>query len=177
MRSILMAFTFVLAWLPMSGKNALDYDDPPILFYGTTIVAEVAKIGHAVSRYGKFEGSNIATPWLKLDPKAATKLGQLLEKRLEEEGRLYARHDDAPISIPLCFDPGYAIRLKTDKGSRNFVICLHCDYVYVYDDSGHELGLNLEGDFFAALVASYNEEFGNELNSAKHPNQSTDPTP
>jgi hypothetical protein len=177
MRLLITVVAVSLTALVGFGKNAFDYDDPPIFLFTTTNAAAVAKIGHSETRYGKFEGYDIATPWLKLNREAAIKLGSLLSHRIEAEVALYAKADDAPIAFPLCFDPGYAVRLNTDKGSRYFIICLHCTYVFVYDEKGRKLGMNCEGAFFGGLVASYNEEFGAPELPKKNPNPSTDPTP
>jgi hypothetical protein len=176
MRMLITVVAVYLTTLVGFGKNAFDFDDPPIFLFASTIDATVAKIGHSESRYGKLEGYNIATPWLKLSREAANKLGSLLGHRIEAEVALYAKGDDSPIAFPLCFDPGYAVRLNTDKGARYFIICLHCSYVFVYDEKGRKLGMNPEGAFFDALVASYNEEFGAPELPNTHPNQSTDPT-
>jgi hypothetical protein len=147
-----------------AGHWAFDYDEPSLFEFGSIKSVSVAKLGHPkVRRFGEFQGYDLDSAWLELNAASSKKLGSLLEARLEEEAALYAGKGDITIAMPMCFDPGYAVTLVTDKGTRDFVICLHCEYVFVYDRRGHHLGFNPVGKFYDALFASYTEEFGAPL--------------
>jgi hypothetical protein len=122
--------------------------------------ARVAKIAGRNSGEGSFHGYKVASDWHPLEGYERTDLAKILRKRTMEQIAILAAPADGPITLaPLCFEPGYAVHLDTDKGSREFVICLKCSYIYEYDGKSNELGMDPDNGLLIKLKAHYLDEF------------------
>jgi hypothetical protein len=139
--------------------------------------ASVAKIEGSSKASDAFHGYKLTSAWERLDAYSRTEVSAFLRKRVSKQIALLGAPGDEPITLtPLCFDPGYAVRLTTKEGARDFVICLKCSFLYIYDDKGHELGMDLDNALLTALKASYLDEFVLGEGIEKSPNQSSEPT-
>jgi hypothetical protein len=140
--------------------------------------ASVAKIDGSSKAIDAFHGYRLTSEWRRLDANSRSEVAASLRKRVSRQIALLGSPGDEPITLtPFCFDPGYAVRLVTKEGERDFVICLKCAFLYVYDSKGHDLGMDVDPVLLTELKAAYLDEFVLEEGLEKSPNQSTDPTP
>lgn len=106
---------------------------------------------------GGFHGYKRVSEWLPLNPRAGARLGNLLQKQVAAQISLLGSGGD--YSASACFEPGYAIRLDTNAGPRDFLVCLSCAQLYVYDGDGHYLGIHMDDEFLVRMKANYMDEF------------------
>jgi hypothetical protein len=143
---------------PQSGRPA-DLDD---LAFTAVKGASVAKL-NGISLSGRgFHNYNVVSEWRILDGDSAREIGNLLRDRISQQLALLAGagiYNTGVVLAPFCFDPGYAVHLETDKGRRDFVICLKCTYIYGYDAKGTELGMDPDSGMLTKLKACYLDEF------------------
>lgn len=95
-----------------------------------------------------FRGYRRVTAWRTPDRTTTTELAALMSEiirgDLTAERQPLKPGEDRVRLHSFCFNPGYAVRLKSDHGSRDFLVCLECDEMYVFDDAGHLWNHHLE---------------------------------
>jgi hypothetical protein len=148
----------------LAGEASINWHD---FEFAEAKTARVAKISGTDNGNGSFHGYKVTSAWLPLDGYERTDLTDLLRKRTFEQIVVLTAPGDGPITLaPLCFEPGYAVHLETDKGPREFVICLKCSYIYEYDSKGDQLGMDPDQYLLIKMKAHYLDEFVlNEANS------------
>jgi hypothetical protein len=162
----LTSFAFATAAALVAETNA----DLRGLDFSESQVASVAKIEGSSKASDAFHGYKLASEWRRLDGASRTEVAAFLKKRISKQIAMLGAPGDEPITLtPFCFDPGYAIHLVTKEGPRDFVICLKCAFLYVYDNKGHELGMDLDSVLLTELKASYLDEFILEEGLEKKP--------
>jgi hypothetical protein len=111
-----------------------------------------------------FHGYKVLTNWLVLDPASGSGLAKLLKDTIDRSIQVYAGANGAEVVgllMPFCIPhPGLAVRLKTDRGQRDFAICLECGIVFAYSDNGQSVEFPLEPDQINQLKAYYRTAFG-----------------
>jgi hypothetical protein len=121
-------------------------------------VVEVAKLREGEVKDADFHGFHLASDWVQVDRVSGVGLGGLLQRSV---GYIIAsRNKGELIDQALCFDPGYAVRVHTGDGIRDFAICLTCAQLYAYDQKGHSLGFHFGEKTLAEFSGYYTEEFG-----------------
>jgi hypothetical protein len=109
---------------------------------------EVARIKGEGGAFNAFHGYRLISGWRALEEKPrrelAAVLADLIRGDLAAELQPRQTGEELIHLHSFCFDPGYAVRLKTDRGRRDFLICLECDEVHVFDDVGHFWARHLE---------------------------------
>ena len=135
-----------------------------------SFLRDTPKIEGSSKASDAFHGYKLTSEWRHLDEASRTEVAAFLKKRVSKQIAVLGAPGDEPIILtPFCFDPGYAIHLVTKEGPRDFVICLKCAFLYVYDNKGHELGMDLDSALLTALKASYLDEFILEEGLEKKP--------
>jgi hypothetical protein len=157
--SILRIFVgvYVLGSIALADEASVNWRD---FSFSEAKTARVAMISGRNSGGGSFHGYKVTSAWRPLDGYERADLTDLLRKRTLEQIAVLIAPGDGPITLaPLCFEPGYAVHLDTDKGPREFVICLKCSYIYEYDGKGKELGMEPDQSLLIKMKAHYLDEF------------------
>ncbi len=137
--------------------------------FGKVTSASVAKIIDlrmhklAAPNGGDFHGFAVISPWQALEPKSREALAALLRSPIDYWVMAYATAGNAELVklSSLCLpDPGYAVHLETDRGPRDFAICLLCDDVVAYGERGKSADFSLDAGPLKALKKCYRGEFG-----------------
>jgi len=148
-------------WGGASRDNADRLADFRSVAFGEVKAVSVAKlVDHGRAN---FHGLVMTGDWLKLGVNVQVGLAGLLREPIDSWIRVYAEaKDDGIVELqPFCVpDYGYAVRLETDKGVRDFAICLKCGHVMVYGRGKHGVAFLLEKEALVKLNAYYREEFG-----------------
>ena len=76
--------------------------------------------------------------WNPLEPSESQSLSQILKEQIDIRAARYAGAGDeslVELNSFCIFNPGFAVRMQTDRGSRDFLICLTCGEVAVYGNN------------------------------------------
>jgi hypothetical protein len=110
-----------------------------------------------------FHGYKVLSDWEALDPASGSGLTMLLKEPIDHSIQVYAGANGAEVVgllMPFCIPhPGFAVRLKTDRGQRDFAICLECGIVFAYGDDGQSVEFPLDPDQLSKLKAYYRTAF------------------
>jgi hypothetical protein len=125
------------------------------LDFGAARTVEISTIKGPSKASEAFHGCARTSAWRSLSPAQAAEIGALVAAMI---------HDDLASAQPLkpgeervwlhsfCFNPGYAVRLQTDRGRRDGLVCLECDEVELFDAWGHRWMHHLEKPMAARLA-------------------------
>ena len=106
---------------------------------------------------GAFHGYQRVTNWHAADAEAGSAIAALLAETVRVD-LAQARQPGERVSLhSFCFNPGYAVRLQSERGPREFLVCLECDEMYVFDDDGHMWNHPLEKAEAARLATLLGE--------------------
>jgi hypothetical protein len=118
------------------------------LEFGGAPLAVVAGLKGTSQSSGAFHGYNRVTDWRVVDKKTTADLAAVLAGAVRADLALARQpHKEGEATIwfhSFCFNPGYAVRLQSERGWREFLVCLECDEIYVFDDGGHAWNHHLE---------------------------------
>ena len=89
-----------------------------------------------------FHGYQRVTAWHSPDAAVTAEVATLMAGMIRGDLTL-AREGGLRLDT-FCFNPGYAVRLKSNRGTREFLVCLDCEKMYVFDDAGHVWNHRLE---------------------------------
>lgn len=150
------ALALLAACLPSLRAGPFDqkFED---LAYDKVVAVRVAQVGKFDAKKGDYHRYILKSDWMTLGADSAAALGGLLQKFVAYE--ISARKGGGITDVSLCFDPGYAVRVETDSGPRDFLICLRCSQLYVYDEKGNNLGIHFGEHSNSELTEFYSEEF------------------
>ncbi len=140
--------------------------------YSSVKSVKVAKLNPRVEKASRFHNVSLDSKWVDLDISSGAGLAELLKTPILFWADAYAHagSNQVMMLMPFCVPkPGYAVHLETDKGSRDFVICLECGIVDVFGEKGKAAEFCLEDEVVSKLRAYYNNEFssGNVSASGK----------
>jgi hypothetical protein len=87
----------------------------------------------------------------------------LAEKKLDDPKEIAGvlkllQESGSPVAAN-CFTPGMGFRIKSEKGLIEFVICLKCNWDYVYVDKEH-VQISLTQETVKGLLKVYETHFG-----------------
>ncbi|MDB6114180.1 MAG: hypothetical protein JWQ62_1125 [Lacunisphaera sp.] len=163
---IAAGLVFLLARTGASGANASAPADfgarASLEAVAFAEVKSVAVAQLAGGEKGNFHGLKLVSEWREPDKAARAELAALLRQPIAELMRASAQAggDERVKLSPFCMpDYGYAVRLVTDKGTRDFAICLRCGQIVAYGDLKTGLEFSVEGDPLTRLKAAYLDEF------------------
>jgi hypothetical protein len=111
---------------------------------------------------GAFHGYNVISNWQSVNDPSRFEVADLLKKRIDSLVNAYANAGDNGVFEPESFcipDPGYAVHLETDKGPRDFAICLECEQVDAFGDQGKSVNFGVDAGQTATLKRNYYAEF------------------
>lgn len=158
-RPSLLLASFVLA---LGGCAALreDHDVAQLraLAFDAASSVEIARVKGTTDAPAAFHGYRLTSKWHA--PAAnATELAQTLARLVRDDLAVLTKPDKSGEEVvslhSFCFDPGFALRLQTERGRRDFLVCLECDEVWISDAAGHTWQHHLEkpeADKIAALL-------------------------
>lgn len=137
--------------------------------YTQIVSARVARIdpaalhGLAILFRPTFHRHRRVTEWRPLDGASATALGRVLQQQIASRVVAYATGGDdyvAELSSFCIPRPVYAVRLETDKGRRDFLICVDCGDVEVFDGLNRPVSFTADQTTTVKLRSFYQAEFG-----------------
>ena len=108
-----------------------------------------------------FHGCSFASRWRMVGPQDEAGLAELLRGNIDFFVRAYRAAGNGYVDTNGSFcapDYGYAIRLYTADGVRDFLICLRCGQIEAFGNE-HTVAFGLHGSDLAKLKAYYLGEF------------------
>jgi hypothetical protein len=108
-----------------------------------------------------FHRYRLVSSWKTLDASASQALARLLREQIDAQIEFYraAGNDEAVRLNSFCVpQPGFAVRLQTDRGPRDVLICLDCSDVTVFGDDPHGVEFSVDPEVTLKLKASYQAE-------------------
>ena len=165
MKSLSLALFLCTLAATARGSADRDHADRLADFRGVAFgEVRAASVARLVDRgRPNFHGLTLAGDWLKLGATAQAGLANALREPIDRWIRLYAEaKGDSLVELDsFCVpDYGYAVRLETDMGVRDFAICLRCGQVAVYGRRKEGVSFSLKDEALAKLNACYRDEFG-----------------
>lgn len=125
---------------PAAG-NFSDEANLSALEFATAQSVAVAGIKGMTKAANAFHGYRRVTEWRTPAAAATTEIAALMAGVVHADlamERPPLQPDEAVVRLhSFCFNPGYAVRPQSDRGRRDFLVCLECDEMYVLDDAGH----------------------------------------
>jgi hypothetical protein len=110
-----------------------------------------------------FHGFRLISEWKKLDAKEAEKISMVLRERIESGVRAYSPSagDNTIIELStFCIPkPGFAVKIETKRGAREFLICLECGDVVAFGEGVKGVEFSLASEITAELKDVYQGAF------------------
>ncbi|HVS51849.1 MAG TPA: hypothetical protein VHD62_05785 [Opitutaceae bacterium] len=129
-----------------------------LAFDGASSV-EVARVKGTTDEPAAFRGYRLTSSW-RAAGAGATELARTLAALVQNDLSAATTPDAAGterVSLhSFCFNPGFALRVQTARGRRDFLVCLECDEVQIFDAAGHVWQHHLEKSEAEKLAALLN---------------------
>jgi hypothetical protein len=122
-----------------------------------------------------FHGCRLTSKWSVVRTQAQAGLIELVKKPIDFWVKTYRAAGDNYMETNLSFcapDFGYAIRLDTTDGTRDFLVCLRCGQIEAFGN-GHTVIFEANDADLVKLKASYVDEFILMTTVTRHAQSST----
>jgi hypothetical protein len=128
-------------------------------------VAKIRDSGEKKSKGegAKFHGYRVISEWRHVDERSGVVLVHTLGEILDSLIRAYAiaGGDDIVELRSFCIPhPGYAVHFESDRGARDFLICLECGQIEGYGEQKPGASFSLDSEQTEKLHTSYADELG-----------------
>jgi len=187
----LVVASLLLALLPLSNAGSAEAVDNVArlaqfraIMFSEVKSAEVAMLDskkpHGLPGLfkSKFHGRVMTTHWQKITGAEAGKMALVLRGRIAFWVHAYANAGPGTIAELSSFcipNPGYAIHLETDQGTRDFLVCFECGIIDAFGDQAdrthYSIEYSIEQPDSERLRSAYEEEFKSPDKTKKKPNQ------
>lgn len=141
--------------------NAERYRAYSAVRFSTVDSLEVARLdGSSTSSFYSpaFHRYRRLSNWETLEPSESQSLSELLKEQIEIRAARYAGAGDetlVELNSFCIFNPGFAVRMQTDRGPRDFLICLTCGDIAAYGDNPDGVRFPVSEEVWSELQSIY----------------------